>query len=185
MRQLREEYGSNLLLAALLVGVVLVIAAAIAIRRHDDREEAFAFIARMLAIAGAALVLAGSAIPGGRPFGRPFGRGPLVASPVGDALRAWTDELARFPRSMTSIILVGTLALFAAIGFLGTVGWGSPSKWRILIGCVVLSIYVELTQLSFVGGVASVDDVVLNGLAALAGVLLGAAAARALARWHA
>jgi hypothetical protein len=183
MRQLRSEYGAGLALVAAVVAVGLIVAAIVVARRRGDRAEAVAAIARIFTIGAVGLILASTAISVGRPFGGgfggPFGR-PLVTGPGSNALRAWASELAEFPRTVSSILLVGTLGLYLFVGFAGVIGWGSEARFRIFVACAVLSLYVGFTRITFLGGVAVTDDLIMNGLAALLGVLAGWAVERAI-----
>jgi hypothetical protein len=183
VRQLRSEYGAGLALAAALVALGLIVAAVIVYRRRDDRAQAIAAIARIFAIGAVGLILASTAVTVGRPFGGgfggPFGRS-FVAGPGVDAFRAWGSELAEFPRTVSSILLVGNLGLYLFVGFAGVIGWGRRAMVRIFIACVVLALYVAFTRITFLGGVAVTDDVLMNGLAALLGVVAGGAVDRAV-----
>ncbi|HUL85787.1 MAG TPA: hypothetical protein VLX89_09795 [Actinomycetota bacterium] len=175
MRQLRSEYGADLALAAAVVGLGFLVAAVVIYRRREDRAEALAAIARIFAIGGAGLILASSAITVGRPIGGRFG-----ATPGGDVLRTWASDLARFPRTVASILLVANVVLYFLVGLLGVVGWGSEARARIFVACIVLSLYVGFTRFTFVGGIASTDDLILNGLSALLGIFLGTVVDRAI-----
>lgn len=77
------------------------------------------------------------------------------------------------------IEVISNVLMFVPLGVLGVLAFPRVRWWLVPGGCLVLSVLVELAQLSFLAGrFASVVDVAAN----FAGALVGAALARVVGR---
>ena len=77
------------------------------------------------------------------------------------------------------IEIFANVLMFVPLGVLGVLAFARARWWLVPVGCLVLSILVELTQLAFISDrFASIVDVVAN----VTGALVGAALARVIRR---
>lgn len=73
---------------------------------------------------------------------------------------------------MFFISIAGNFLLFIPFGFLSCLLFPKKTKRIIFFYAVTTSVLIELTQLIFHLGVCDIDDVILNGLGAFAGILI-------------
>ena len=71
-----------------------------------------------------------------------------------------------------AISLAGNFLLFLPLGFFLRYFFTKMPSSRIFLLAVFISIAIELLQLVFHAGVCDIDDVILNGIGALAGIYL-------------
>jgi hypothetical protein len=133
----------------------------------------------VLAFGSLVVVVIATALP--RHWPPHLGRGDLVLELGRGGLSDWR-VLYEDPNSLSAVLLLANVLLYIPLGFFGVVGWPrwTPAIW---LGCLAVSLLVELAQRVFLDGVASLDDVLLNIGGATIGVVLGAVfVARARAR---
>jgi hypothetical protein len=172
VRGLLSQFGFNLALAAAVVVLSGAAASIVAVRRRREGRPRWPAVARVLTAGAVPLILVTTALPNGWPI-RWVPGGDLVLEPGTGGLRTWATDLSEFPQTLASILLVANVALYVPLAFFAVIGWGGRYRGRILLGCLVLSLTVELVQYAGLEGVAATDDVLLNMLGAVSGYLLG------------
>ena len=177
MRGLLSQFGFNLALAAAVVVLSGAAASIVAVRRGREDQPRWPAVARVLTAGAVPLIVVTTALPDGWPIRWGPG-GDLVLEPGTGGLRTWATDLSEFPQTLASILLVANVALYMPLAFFAVIGWGGRYRARILLGCLALSLTVELVQYVGLEGVAATDDVLLNMLGAVSGYLLGTLALR-------
>ena len=173
MDYFRQNFGDRMLVAAIVL-LVTAIAAAVAARRPGpfSRLERAAQVSRVCSVGfvAAAVVATTNGIGSGQGFIWGIGNGGLNAA-----------DLARFPHTIQSVLLVGNVLLFIPFGLSAALGWPQHSARSLLVALAV-PIVIEFLQLVVLQGVASADDIILNATGVLTGWLLGRAVVALLSR---
>lgn len=124
----------------------------------------------MLAVGSAIVVVIATALP--RHWPPRFAPGDLELELGRGGLAAWR-VLYENPNSLSAVLLLANVLLYIPLGVFAVVGWPRHG-FVVWMGCVALSLGVELAQLVLLDGVASTDDVILNVGGATLGTLAGA-----------
>jgi hypothetical protein len=171
VRGLLSQFGVNLVAAALVTSLSVSLAVVLAVRRRRQRRPALPDAARVLAIGSVVLILVTTALPNEWPI-RWVSDGDLILQPGMGGLRTWRAELARFPQTLASILLVANVVVYMPLTFFGVIGWGRRALGPLLLASLGISVFVEAMQYLGLGRVAATDDVIVNMLGGLFGVLL-------------
>ncbi len=169
---LRSNFGLSL---TLVLAIVAVTAAGglLTLRWSSVATNRWMALARVLSMGAVAVTLAATALP--RRWAIETD-GDLVLRPGRGGLGDWPVLLSN-PTSLASVELVGNVALYVAIGFTATLGWYRRRHVVLLLG-LALSLAIESIQFAWLGRVAALDDVILNGAGLVAGWLIAIALAR-------
>jgi hypothetical protein len=132
---------------------------------------------RVLAVGSAMVIGAAMGLPLSWPP-RWEGLGDLVLQPGRGGLSDWR-VLFDARESLAALLLVANVLLYIPLSLFATFAWPT-ARSRILLGCLALSLLVELVQLILLARVASVDDVLLN----MAGAVIGYLVALGLLRYQ-
>ena len=168
-----EVNGSwSMLIMAVLIAVLLaaVVAIVTASQRYSASVVAQRVAAPLLIGALAVIILTGFVI-GGRASAPPVPNFTPFATISGEL------HLASTELGLTNI--VGNVALYIPVGLLVPLVLRRSWLAGFLVG-LALSVGVELVQWITQTGSTDIDDVILNGLGALAGALVGGYASRRL-----
>jgi hypothetical protein len=177
MRGLWSQFAFSLRISLLVAMATAVTAGVVAIRRRRARRPVLAPTSRVLAVGCAMVVVTAMSLPHTWPP-QWEGIGDLVLAPGRGGLSDWR-VLIEEPNSLAAVLLVANVLLYIPLSLFSTLAWpgiGGP----VLLGCLALSLLVELVQLVLLGRVASVDDVLLN----MAGAVIGHAIGVGLLRYR-
>ena len=153
----------ELLILAVVTGCGLAYAAARPAWLRGEPYTAVSYASRVLLLGaiGAVLVVT---LTGGEPGGASNG----VNLMPGDGIRR---ALLNSDRNLGLLNLAGNIAMFVPVAFLLPMATGL--RWRHCVSlCVVASLGIEIAQVSL-GRAFDIDDVLLNGLGAVAGAAVG------------
>jgi glycopeptide antibiotics resistance protein len=87
---------------------------------------------------------------------------------------SWTNDLAQFPHTQPSALLVGNVAVYVPVGFFVALGWFRRAGLALLVALAV-PFAAEWAQARFLSGDGSTDDFLLNALGLTVGWTLGMA----------
>jgi hypothetical protein len=170
-----HQYGLSIVFSAIIVLAFSCLGWLVARQCRQAGRPALVPTARTLALGALLLILAATALPyrlpppgfrGYVPVNLTLGRGGL------------TDWRAVFedPVSTRALLFDGNVLLYFPFASFATIGW-PHRRATILIGSFILCCLVELVQFEWLSRTAAIDDVVLNMVGAVAGVIVGSAVA--------
>lgn len=171
MRGLFSNYAFSLKLASYVAIASLVGASLASLRARWAGRRATKPAAQVLAIGSGVVIAIATALPQDWP--PLWGRGDLALDIGSGGLSDWR-VLVEDPNSLAAVLLVANVLLYVPLAFFWITGWSGRTA-LVLLGCLLLSVSVELAQLAVLEGVASIDDVLLNAAGAIAGAILAAA----------
>jgi hypothetical protein len=161
----RQNFGDRVLLVAFVLLATSIAAVVAAVSRTPARpSDRVARVARVCS-AGfvvAAIVATTSGIGAGQGFIWGIGDG---------GLRSWSSDLARFPDTIQSVLLVGNVAIYTPFGASVALGWQVDGMRPLSIALAVPAV-VEGLQVVVLQGIGSTDDFILNAIGVGAGWLL-------------
>ncbi len=96
----------------------------------------------------------------------------ILAFITGTDLATGSTVYAGFIRGLALSNILGNIVLFIPLGVYITLFNKDKSIWKNALLVTAVSVAVELVQIIFILGIGDIDDVLLNGLGGLLGVLL-------------
>lgn len=96
----------------------------------------------------------------------------ILAFITGTDLATGSTVYADFIRGLALSNILGNIVLFIPLGVYITLFNKDKSIWKNTLLVTAASVAVELVQFIFILGIGDIDDVLLNGLGGLLGVLL-------------
>jgi hypothetical protein len=161
------NFRSNIVAALGVTVATLVVTVFAAVNARRRGRSMLTACLRVLAVGAAAAAVTATTLNGA-------GSGGSLRWGIGEGgLDDWRTDLARFPDTIQSVLLVGNVLLYVPVGFLSVVAWRTVRWPVVLIGCLVLPAAVELLQAAALRGVGSTDDFLLNALGICVGWLIG------------
>ncbi len=96
----------------------------------------------------------------------------ITAFLTGKDLVTGSMENAWFIRGFALSNILGNIVIFVPLGVYVTLFHKDKAVWKNTLWVVLASVAVEVGQFAFKMGIGDIDDVILNGLGGLLGVLL-------------
>ena len=160
------HHGNQLAAFVLISCGTLAVAAIVGVRAKREGERGATQVARAGAVGFALAAFAATTMNG-------VGSGGGFQWTIGEAgLRTWSADLARFPETVQSVLLVGNVAVYVPLGICLAIGWPRRRLSAIIVAALV-PISVEVLQSLALRGVGSSDDIILNLLGIMVGWSVG------------
>ena len=96
----------------------------------------------------------------------------ILAFLTGTDLTTGSTAQAVFIKGLALSNLLGNIVIFVPVGVYAHLLSKKKAAWRSVLLVVAISMAVEVVQYVFMLGIGDIDDVILNGIGGLAGVLV-------------